>query len=117
MTLDPRDLRRENGPDLSRARRLLIEAARRELPYFAYALDMLHGGLRLLADAEATESDSRDLELLSALSRVRPYVEAAVPGRGYTSFFGRSPAETTVEPLLGEPSYGLPFVTLSFPWP
>jgi hypothetical protein len=111
------NLRRENGPEWSLARRLLLEAARRNLPYFAYALDMLHGGLRLLADAGATESDSKDLELLSALDDIRPYVEAAVPGRGYTSFFGRSPDEPTVEPLLGEPPYGRRLVTVSFPWP
>jgi len=108
-------MRRETGPEFDRARDLLVAATRNELPCFAYALELLHGGLRLLVDAAGGEKTCDDAELLGALGHARRYVEAAVPGRGYTSFFGRSPAEPTVEPLLGEPPYGPPLVTLAFP--
>jgi hypothetical protein len=93
-------------PDAALARELLLEASR-TLPAFAYGLELLTGGLGLLEP---------DADVEAARGRLRPFAEAAVPARGYTSYYGRAPGAPAIEPLLGEPSDdGGPVLTLQFP--
>ena len=68
-------------------KKLLLEAVRRGVPVYTEGLRLLYEGINMIA----FEEEHSDLEVSSACTLVRKYVDAADMGRDTTTFIGSAP--------------------------
>ena len=86
----------------SLARERLLQAAQRGLPVMRKGLRLLVDGLSIFADL-AKQDEREDKEVSQALKYVRRYAGSVDWNQRLTTFYGQTPFEPALKPVLGEP--------------
>ena len=87
------------APEFAIAERRLLQAESTGLPVFSAGLQRLYDGLLAFRDDPDTPDDQ---PVHDAASRLKPYVASASIQHTYSTYYGASPSEPNVEPVLGE---------------